>query len=59
MTAYKIMRASHYELGSLVDTTHINYGFETHYGSLAARDCRAGRADRSLIAWASKGIPPC
>ncbi len=29
MTAYKIMRASHYELGSLVDTTLINYGYRT------------------------------
>lgn len=29
MTAYKIMRASHYDLGSLVDTTHINYGSRT------------------------------
>lgn len=29
MTAYKIMRASHYDLGIMVDTTHINYGSRT------------------------------
>lgn len=29
MTAYKIMRAAHYQLGGLVDTAYINYGSRT------------------------------